>query len=149
MKERKLENLIWIIFAGIGAIFVVIGFVMFDSIFTYTNKVDTVGTITEISPYRNTNHDRDYKVYVSYTVEGKEYESVLGGYSSGFYEGKEIEIYYDKDNPNKIGAKSLDLLFLIFPGIGMIFLVIGGIGILVKIAKRRSEKRLKESSSLY
>lgn len=107
MKERKLENLIWIIFAGIGAIFVVIGFVMFDNIFTYTNKVDTVGTITEISPYRNTNHDRDYRVYVSYTAEGKEYESILGGYSSSFYEGKEIEIYYDKDNPNEIGAKSL------------------------------------------
>ena len=143
MKENKLENLIWIIFASIGAIFVIIGLVVFGNIFNYANKVDTVGTITEISSYRNTNHNRNHEVYVSYTIEGKEYESILNSYSSSFYEGKEIKIYYDKDNPNKIGVKSLDLLFLIFPGIGLIFLIIGGTGILVKINKRRLEKRLK------
>ena len=124
MKENKLENLIWIIFASIGAIFVIIGLVVFGNIFNYANKVDTVGTITEISSYRNTNHNRNHEVYVSYTVEGKEYESILNSYSSSFYEGKEIKIYYDKDNPSKIGVKSLDLLFLIFPGIGLIFLII-------------------------
>ena len=48
MKENKLENLIWIIFASIGAIFVIIGLVVFGNIFNYANKVDTVGTITEI-----------------------------------------------------------------------------------------------------
>ena len=148
MKENKLENLIWIIFASIGAIFVIIGLVVFGNIFNYANKVDTVGTITEISSYRNTNHNRNHEVYVSYTVEGKEYESILNSYSSSFYEGKEIKIYYDKDNPSKIGVKSLDLLFLIFPGIGLIFLIIGGTGILVKINKRRLEKRLKENGEL-
>ncbi len=137
MKENKLENLIWIIFASMGAIFVIIGLVIFSNVFNYTNKVDTVGTITEISSYRNTNHNRNHEVYVSYTVEGKEYESILNSYSSSFYEGKEIEIYYDKDNPSKIGVKSLDLLFLIFPGIGLIFIIIGGTGILVKINKKR------------
>ena len=144
MKENKLENLIWIIFASIGAIFVIIGLVVFGNIFNYANKVDTVGTITEISSYRNTNHNRNHEVYVSYTVEGKEYESILNSYSSSFYEGTEIKIYYDKDNPSKIGVKSLDLLFLIFPGIGLIFLIIGGTGILVKINKRKLEKRLKQ-----
>lgn len=148
MKENKLENLIWIIFASIGAIFVIIGLVVFGNIFNYANKVDTVGTITEISSYRNTNHNRNHEVYVSYTVEGKEYESILNSYSSSFYEGKEIKIYYDKDNPSKIGVKSLDLLFLIFPGIGLIFLIIGGTGILVKINKRKLEKRLKENGEL-
>lgn len=49
MKENKLENLIWIIFASMGAIFVIIGLVIFSNVFNYTNKVDTVGTITEIS----------------------------------------------------------------------------------------------------
>ena len=140
MKENKLENLIWIILASIGAIFVIIGLVVFGSVFNYENKVDSVGTITEILSYRSTNHNINHEVYVSYTVEGKEYKSRLNSYSSSFYEGKEIDIYYDKDNPNKIGVKSLDLLFLIFPGIGLIFLIIGGTGILVKINKKKSKK---------
>lgn len=154
MKKNKLENLIWIIFASIGAIFVVIGLVTFRNVFNYSNKVDTVGTITEISSDRNTNYNRNtnrnrnYKVYVSYTVEGEEYESILNSYSSSFYEGKEIEIYYDKDNPSKIGVKSLDLAFLIVPGIGLIFLIIGGTGILVKINKGKLEKKLKENGEL-
>lgn len=142
MKESKVESLIWIIFATIGGIFVILGLTLFGSIFNYTNKIDTTGTITEISSYR------DNKVYVSYTVDGKEYESMLSGYSSNFYEGKEIKIYYDKDNPNKIGMKSLDLLFLIFPGIGLIFLIIGGTGILVKTNKTKLEKRLRENGEL-
>ncbi len=149
MKENKIENLVWIIFSSIGAIFVIIGLVVFGSIFNYDNKVDTVGTIKEISSYySNAKHNRNHEVYVSYIVDGKEYESRLNSYSSSFYEGKEIDIYYDKDNPSKIGMKSLDLLFLIFPGIGLIFLIIGGIGILVRINKRKTEKNLKENGEL-
>ncbi len=150
MKENKLENLIWIIFASIGTIFVIIGLIVFVvNIFNYKNKVDTVGTITEISfYYSDDKHNRNYEVYVSYIVDGKEYESKLNGYSSSFYEGKEINIYYDKDNPSKIGVKSLDLLFLIFPGIGLIFLIIGGTGILIKINKKKSEITLKENGKV-
>ena len=149
MKENKLKNLIWIIFASIGAILIIIGLVVFGSIFNYEDKVDTVGTITEISSYySNDKYNRNHEVYVSYIVDGKEYESKLNSYFSSFYEGKEIDIYYDKNNPSKIGIKSLDLLFLILPVMGLIFLIIGGTGILVKINKRKSEKDLKENGEL-
>ena len=148
MKESKLENLIWIIFASIGIIFVIIGLVLFGNIFNYADKVDTIGIITKISSYGSTDNDINYKVYVSYIVDGKEYESMLNGYSSSFYEGKEINIYYDKNNPSKIGVKSLDLLFLIFPVTGLIFLIIGTTGILVKMNKRKLEKILKENGEL-
>ena len=148
MKENKTENLLWIIFTIIGGIFVVIGLIIVGNVFNYENKESTVGIITEISTYRGNNDDRNYRVYVSYNVDGRTYESELNGYSSSFYEGKEIEIYYDKDNPNKIGMKSLDLLFLILPGIGLIFLVIGGTGIFIKINRRNLGKRLKENGEL-
>lgn len=148
MKENKVENLIWIIFATIGALCVVIGITIFTSRCNYTDKIDTTGIITEIWSSRDSNNDRNHKVYVSYVADGEEYESALNGYSSNFYEGKEIEIYYDKNNPTKIGMKSLDLLVLIFPGIGLIFLIVGGTGILVKINKKNLEKRLKENGKL-
>ena len=147
MKENKIENLIWILFASVGAIFVIIGFVVSLNIFNDKNKVNTVGTITEISSYSR-DDNRNHDVYVSYIVDGKEYESRLYSYSSSFYEGKKINIYYDKENPNKIGVKSLDWLFLIFPGIGLIFLIIGGTGILIKKNKKKLEKKLKENGKL-
>ena len=145
MLENKKEKLVWIIFSIIGAIFLIIGLVLFQNVFDYKNKIDIMGTITEIVTSEN---NENHKVYVSYTVDGKKYESELNGYSSNFYEGKEIKIYYDKDNPNKIGMKSLDLLFLIFPSLGLVFLIIGGIGMLVKINKKKLEKRLKENGEL-
>ena len=132
MKENKTENLLWIIFTIIGGIFVVIGLIIVGNVFNYENKESTVGIITEISTYRGNNDDRNYRVYVSYNVDGRTYESELNGYSSSFYEGKKINIYYDKNNPNKIGMKSLDFIFLMFPGFGLIFLSIGGTGLLLK-----------------
>lgn len=147
MKDNKKETLMWIIFAIVGAIFVAVGLILFGSVFNSANKVETTGIITRIS-LSGSSENESYKVYVSYVVKGDEYESILNGYSSSFYEGKEVEIYYDKDNPNKIGMKSLDLLFLILPGIGLIFLIIGGTGILVKVNKKKLEKRLKENGEL-
>ena len=147
MKECKLENLVWIIFFSLGVVFILVGLIIYLCFFNYQNKIETTGTITKISAYRNDN-DSDYDVYVSYNVNGKDYENILNGYASNFYEGKKIKIYYDKDNPNKIGMKSLDLLFLIFPSIGLIFLIIGGLGIFVKVKKKRLEKNLKLNGKL-
>ena len=147
-KSNKLENLIWIIFASIGIIFVFVGVIVSLNIFNYENKIETVGVITQISSYKDSDGDQNYNVYVSYNVDGKEYESRLNGYSSSFYEGKEINIYYDKDAPNKIGVKSLDLLCLIFPGMGLIFAIIGLTGIVVKIKKNKLEKFLKENGEV-
>lgn len=147
MKDNKKETLMWIIFAIVGAIFVAVGLILFGSVFNSANKVETTGIITRIS-LSGSPENESYKVYVSYVVKGDEYESILNGYSSSFYEGKEVEIYYDKDNPNKIGMKSLDLLILIVPGIGLIFLIIGGTGILLKVSKKKLEKRLKKDGKL-
>ncbi len=147
MKDNKKETLMWTIFAIIGAIFVAVGLILFESVFNSANKVETTGIITRIS-LSGSSENESYKVYVSYVVKGDEYESILNGYSSSFYEGKEVEIYYDKDNPNKIGMKSLDLLILIVPGIGLIFLIIGGTGILLKVSKKKLENRLKKDGKL-
>ena len=148
MKGNNFDNLIWIIFANLGIIIIIVGVIVKNTIYNYDNKIEITGIITEISYHRDIDDNREYDVYVSYTVEGKKYETKLNGYSSNFYEGKEIKIYYDKDNPNKIGMKSLELLFLIFPGIGTIFLIIGVIGISIKLNKKRWEKKLKVDGKL-
>ena len=101
MKGNNFDNLIWIIFANLGIIIIIVGVIVKNTIYNYDNKIETTGIITEISYHRDIDDNREYDVYVSYTVEGKKYETKLNGYSSNFYEGKEIKIYYDKDNPIK------------------------------------------------
>lgn len=148
MKEKRAENLVWIIFLSIGVIFFLIGVIICANIFNYENTIETTGVITEISYHKHSGSNSSHDVYVSYDVDGKAYESKLNSYSSSFYEGKEIDIYYDKENPNKIGIKSLDLLFLMFPGFGLIFVIIGGIAIIVKIKKKSFEEKLKETGEI-
>lgn len=148
MMANKTENLIWIIFGTIGAIFLVVGIFICFPMLNKKDKIETTAVITKMSTYRYGKGNTRYHVQVSYKVDGEEYESNLNGYSSSFYEGKEIEIYYDKNNPTQIGSKSLDLIMLIFPGIGIIFILIGGIGIAVKLNRKKIIKKLKENGKL-
>lgn len=148
MKENRVENIIWILFASIGLLFVVIGIFLCKDVLNYENKIETMASITQITSYRGRDGERNHEVYVSYLVDGKRQESRLNSYSSNFYEGKEIEIYYDKDNPNKVGVKSLDLLCLLFPGIGLIFAVIGGTVLVIKWNKKRVDNNLKKTGEV-
>ena len=138
MKGDKALKFLWGTFTTMGAIIVIIGLIVFFSVCNYKNKVDTVGIII----------DTGNETTVSYSVEGEEHESSFSGYSSSFHVGDEIEIYYDKDDVNKIGSKSLDLLYLILPGIGSIFLLIGMIGLGVLSHKKKKEKNLRENGEL-
>lgn len=138
MNGDKTIKILWSTFTIVGAITVIVGLIVFFCVCNYKNKIDTVGVIT----------DTGNGTTVSYSVEGEEHESSLSGYSSSFHVGDEIQIYYDKDDVSKIGSKSLDLLFLILPGIGSIFLLIGLIGLTVVLHKKKKEKKLKENGEL-
>lgn len=59
MKENKAENLILIGFTIIGALFVIIGIIMFGTVFNYKNKVNTIGTIAKISSYMDNNQEKN------------------------------------------------------------------------------------------
>lgn len=145
MGMRKAEQLVFMIFAGIGVLFLIVGAIICIHIFDDSDHVDTTGVITEISYSRDRDGDRDYNVYVAYEVDGVSYESRMNSYSSSFYEGKEIDIYYDRDNPRRIGAKELRGLFVIFPGIGLLFFCMGGIGLAVIAKKNRRSAALRET----
>ena len=138
MKGNKAIKFLWSAFTIVGAIIVIIGLIVFFTACNYKDKVDTVGIIT----------DTGNGTTVAYNVDGEEHESSFSGYSSSFHVGDEIEIYYDKDDVNEIGSKSLDLLYLILPGIGSIFLLIGLIGLAYISYKKKKEKKLKETGEL-
>ena len=121
----------------------IVGIVITLKTFNYKDKVEVTGIIDAISP-----QGEGECTYISYMVDGNEYISKLNLYSSNFYEGKEIKIYYDKNNPDKIGVKTFDSLIFIIPGVGLIFFLVGGIGLLVPIIKTKKNERLKKNGTL-
>lgn len=142
MKHNIIEKVIFSIFFTIGIVIFTIGVVVCINVFDYSDKIETFGTISQINTHHS-NGNTIHEVYVKYEVDGTQYESKLNGYSSNFYEGKNIKMYYDKNNPEIISTKSLNLLFLMFPGFGLIFGSIGGIGLFVIIKKKRLEQKLR------
>lgn len=148
MQGAKSENLVWNIFIFIGLLIIIGGLVGIYFVFQYEGKIETTGVITQISTYETSDDKAEHEVYVSYVVDGEEYESKLNGYSSGFYEGQELDIYYDSDNPNKIGSKSLDYILFLIPVFGLVFLIIGGTGKIIKIKKKSLEKNLRKNGQL-
>lgn len=144
MTENKTEKIVFLLFLVLGLLFLAIGIVICIKTFDYQGKVETTGIISQMVPYTDSDGDTSYNVYVKYRVDGEEYNSKLSGYFSSYYVGKEIKIYYDKNNVNNISAKSLDMLMLLFPGFGLIFVCIGGIPLIIKSNKKKQEKKLRE-----
>jgi len=92
----------------------------------------TTGTITRIETIEAVSADEndDHVVYVSYTVDGKDYESQLGEYSASMSEGKSIEIQYNTENPAEIISASYFgvIMYFVLSALGFI----GGVAALIK-----------------
>ena len=116
---RKLANtwkrwgiaLITIFLGLFSGIFIVVGIVIFidglfliKDTFNYDDTIDTKGIITHISSHKSYYASKPHlihDIYVPYNVQNEKLESILNTYyHSDFYEGKEIDIYYHKNNPS-------------------------------------------------
>lgn len=89
------------------------------------------------------------KVIVSYYVNGREYKSELGYYSSNMKVGDEIAVYYREGSPKTIRT-NVRIDIIIYGCVGIPFLLIGSAFLLICIRKIKSKKRLlRESSPIY
>lgn len=87
------------------------------------------------------NHvDATYNIYVKYTVDGKNYDELLGELS-GYKEGDKITIVYNPNNPKEISQPSS-----IFLAIGVLVAGIGALvyGIISSINSIKKYKELKK-----
>lgn len=136
MKKKSFDLMLWCTFALVGLLCIGIGLGLFLPKATNSNHVKTVGTVI-----RETNG----KTEVQYEAEGKSHTGVLNGRSSAYVPGKEITIYYDRENHNKIDAPGLDVLLLIPVLPGSVFAIMGGIGVGRALSKKRRAARLRET----
>ena len=134
----RILKIISIVFCLVGIVFTAIGGLTLKST---RERMETFIPVTaEITDF-----DRDDYPYISYTVDGKTYETRLGYSSTTMRLGQKIEIAYDPENPYEViktGAGGY-LLPIIFGGMGILFVLIG---ILVALARRRAKEKEEQDN---
>ena len=106
----KILIVVFFVFLGLfGGVFILIGSIVLHE---NDHRVETTAVISRIETGML---QSDHDVYVSYTVDGKDYETRSNVYDSRYYEGKEIKVFYDPENPEKIygDTKLLGTIFII------------------------------------
>ncbi len=145
MNPHKTEKLIAIIFAIVGIVLIMVSLGLY-MLTTYKNNEATKAVITKIETYGR-GDDQSHIVTVTYQVDGKTYETNLNSWSSDWYESKEIEVYYDVNNPYKVQAKEMMYLGPLITGILGTEFTLFSVAYLIFTSNKRNIK-LKENGML-
>ena len=99
----------------------------------------TTAIITNIE-YKSMIDDEIDNVYIKYYVDGKEYNGKLDEISSNMYTGKEIDIFYNINNPNDF-IQNNKVSNVIFKYFGYLFMIVGIWQLIYSINKYLNEIR--------
>ncbi len=100
-----------------GIVLIVLGFVTKHKQSDYT---ETTATITNIETEPGAGDEADsHRVFVKYTVDGKEYNEELDNYKSSYSVGDTIKVKYNPENPSDVTSSGYFVVIILF--------VIGGI----------------------
>lgn len=145
----KTEKLLFSIFGIIGALIIFGGFKLQESNTKFLEIAQTtMAEITDIDVYYDSDGDSHHTVFVEFDVDNKEYFGTLNEYNSGMYIGKEVNIYYDPQNPNIFKGSSSKYAGYLLSGFGAIFFLVGAIPLGVMAKKSSNSKKLKQTGTL-
>ena len=120
-------------FIPLGIALIVFGIAMFIINTKNEDYVKTEAVITRTQLVEPEHIDIDgntveatYKVYVKYTVDGKEYNEELGELSGTFENNEKMTIYYNPDDPTQITQTKSKIIPIIMVALGCASLI-GGI----------------------
>lgn len=152
MKDKNIVVKVVVgLFAIFGFVFIIVGIFWAVSTDSFMkNAVEVSAVISEIESYRGSDGDTSHRVYVDYFYDGQEYRDVrLNEYSSGMYEGKEIQLMLDPNNPRKLMSNiGLYIGPIVFIGMGVVFAV-AGVFSLIGISRKSLKKRKLTASGQY
>ena len=145
MKKSKKGLAIFIVVFG-AILVAAAAFVAIRSSVYRKNGIETVATITRIEHETDSDGDDNASVYVSYTVNGENYEGKLDYYSSFMRVGNTVKIFYMPDDPqDMISAGSNVVLVTIMIAFGIICIGLGTACVAVPAAQKRRLNRLKKT----
>ncbi len=141
MKRKLLQKYgLGVYFLVIGLVFLIVGvFPNAGRILTRNlsdDYIHTTGVISKIDTKEITATRIQHTVYVTFSTETDTCETILDTYVEGMTEGDEIDLFYHRNNPEKITLKgNQELQLVLFLIICVLF---GTIGIV--LMKRREKK---------
>lgn len=121
------------ILASIGLLIFVIGIIISIKVIflDIKNKEVTYGTITSMY---------DGTTVVEYKAGDGVYTKRFSAYSSTYYVGKTVKLYYKVGNEKSASLAGMRYLVLIVPGIGLIMTGMCGIVLIIDYIKNRKEE---------
>ena len=118
MNKRVLLTLLAIL-AGL----VFIGFGVFNLI-QQGKYIETTAVVSNVDyEFDYVDEETDVEITVRYTVDGKEYESILNSTSTNYKVGDTLKIKYDPKDPSKVINASKSYAFIAI-GFGLLVVII-------------------------
>lgn len=104
------------------------------------------GVIAEIQEYRDSDGDKSHSVFVEYSIMGRKHGARLSEYSSNWYEGKDITLYVDPEDPGRVKTTMVyHIIAGVFGGMGAVFALLGGAVLGARLKKKQKQKKLVEA----
>lgn len=119
IMARKIVGALVLLF---GAIFIIVGtiFIIISCTTKTANDAFMETAVAEPAIITEIESDEDYhRVMVTYELDGEMVVKKLSEYSSDMYEGQELTIYYDPENPDNITTGMVSGI------LGTVFLIVG------------------------
>ena len=135
-------------FIPFGVILILVGIIMTNviqsrSTFPKTDAVVTRAELEEEEYYDGeTTHDATYRIYVSYKVDGKEYEELLG-IMGELKPGRKVTINYNPADPADISQATPVIIPIIMIAAGAAALV-AAVGSIVTTSKKNKTLKQQE-----
>lgn len=119
-------------FIPLGILLIVFGTAMFIINTKNENYIKTEAVVTKAELVEPEHTDIDgntveatYKVFVKYTVDGKEYNEELGELSGSYRINEKMTIYYNPDDPSQITQTKSKIIPIVMIALGCVSLVYG------------------------
>lgn len=123
--KRLINAIVPVVFVAAGIALIVMGF---NSVKLQKEYVPATAIVSSIVRIDDTDRSYHNEVYVKYTAEGRQYESVLGGMQSNWSVGDEIAVLYDPADPSTVvSAGSSSTMMFISGGIAVVLGLAGAI----------------------
>jgi len=142
------ETSFGLFFIPFGIVMMIMGYFFFQSVERTKDFIRTPATVSRMELFReayydgDTHHDAEYTLYVTYTVDGQEYDEEYGVYS-GYQVGDTLTIVYNPADPRDI-AQPINIVVPICMEIGGVASLIAGVVSLVRAWKKRQKMQEQE-----
>jgi hypothetical protein len=149
MKKLNIKKVLCGVFLAAFVIMAVCGIVGLFMVKSFIEgAVEVNGKISKIeSSIDPADGETTYTAFATYTYEGETYNNIkLSSYTSSMYEGKSIELYIDKSDPQNAKVKSFIYIGpIICFGLGVVFAAVFALMLGLIVGEKNQKRKIVQN----